>query len=97
VHVKTLRSQKLRMLQKRQIGKVLNQLLPRSAPRPRHSSTLTAAHLRACRRDLVFPEAFEAGLEFHEWQGSDGPQYGNVVPRGVGSETEGERKKLGVA
>ena len=26
VHVKTLRSQKLRMLQKRQIGKVLNQL-----------------------------------------------------------------------
>ena len=26
VHVKTLRSQKLRMLRKRQIGKVLNQL-----------------------------------------------------------------------
>ena len=45
------------------------------------------------------------GLEFHEWQGSDGPQYGNVatfrsckagLPRRVGSETEGARKRLGV-
>ena len=23
------------------------------------------------------------GLEFHEWQGSDGPQYGNVATRGA--------------
>jgi len=23
------------------------------------------------------------GLEFHEWQGSDGPQYGNVANREV--------------
>ena len=47
------------------------------------------------------------GLEFHEWQGSDGPQ--SVwecrdarsckarLPRRVGSQAEGERKKLGVA
>src|SRR3974390_565959 len=42
------------------------------------------------------------GLEFHEWQGSDGPQYGNArsckagFRRRVGSQAEGERKKLGV-
>ena len=40
------------------------------------------------------------GLDFFEWQGGDGPQYGNVanqlqnrLPRRVGSEPEGERKK----
>ena len=35
------------------------------------------------------------GLEFHEWQGSDGPQAS--LPRSVGSQTEGERKGLGIA
>jgi len=45
------------------------------------------------------------GLEFHQWQGSDGPQYGNAATleaakqafrRRVGSEAEDGRKKLGV-
>ena len=36
VHVKTSRSQKLRMLQKRQIGKVLSRFSSESAPRPFH-------------------------------------------------------------
>ena len=36
VHVKTLHSQKLRMLQKRQIGKVLSRFSSESASRPFH-------------------------------------------------------------
>jgi hypothetical protein len=42
------------------------------------------------------------GLDFFEWQGSDGPQYGNVASleaakqaRRMGSQAEGEWKGLG--
>ena len=43
------------------------------------------------------------GLDFFEWQGSDGPQYGQVasleaakqvLPHRLGSQTEGARKSL---
>ena len=44
------------------------------------------------------------GLEFHEWQDSDGPQYGNVAtleaakqasaPRGIGARRRPEKVRL---
>ena len=44
------------------------------------------------------------GLEFHEWQDSDGPQYGNVAtleaakqasaPRGIGARRRTEKVRL---